>query len=705
MLTKAFVHFTALLLGVVESSTPYRNHNKLLEIRNNGTCPAKQPIIDAPHKNIWISLTDQEASSVIQLLQNNNTGFNLTGPNERGNSITLIELLPPNKTSALPYISGKGPEPLRYARARLTIRSVAEPYVQDFMVGPLPVSNQTTIQPLDFLYNKGQGKIRMYDAESEQTNAWDKAIGESVAGVTKALWNATLNDTLTLQAINPYWLDDDRVIVWKGFSNTPTSDFDTGTLLPLGLYVGSDVTGRDSTKWKVTGWLYNNKFYSTTQKFVDAANSPGFEKLGANVDGPWAQTDKRGDALPYDSQPPPALVQSGNRRFSVNVKDNFVSWMDFSFFLATTRDTGLRLYDVKYKGQRILYELGLEEAVTHYAGNDPVQSGTTYFDSLPGFGPNIGYPIQRHTTSGYTSVTKNIAFTIRSISTIGNYDFITSYNFYLDGTMEVSVRASGYIQSAFFAANEDYGFKIHDNLSGSLHDHVLTFKADFDILGEKNSVQKVEFVPTTEEYIWNKGKKRNTMKVRRSFVSNEDESKINWAPNGAAMYSIVNKDEKNKYGEYRGYRFTPATGNTIHLTVQNSSNIGKAANFATHHFYVTKQKDTEAQAAHSYNQLDTANPLIDFDKFFDHESLDQEDLVVWFNLGMHHIPHTGDLPNTVFTTAHSAMIIEPQNYLEGDPSRATTQQIRVSYGDSTTVKTFGADPATCPVDMVGSIVS
>lgn len=71
---------------------------------------------------------------------------------------------------------------------------------------------------------------------------------------------------------------------------------------------------------------------------------------------------------------------------------------------------------------------------------------------------------------------------------------------------------------------------------------------------------------------------------------------------------------------------------------------------------------------------------------------------------MHHIPHTGDLPNTVFTTAHSAMIIEPQNYLEGDPSRATTQQIRVVYGDSTTVKTFGAEPATCLVDPVGITV-
>ena len=84
--------------------------------------------------------------------------------------------------------------------------------------------------------------------------------------------------------------------------------------------------------------------------------------------------------------------------------------------------------------------------------------------------------------------------------------------------------------------------------------------------------------------------------------------------------------------------------------------------------------------------------MINFDEFFDGESLKQEDLVVWMNLGMHHLPHTGDceylpsylvesnilgsqkphvhlpkvkedvlieltrsVPNTVFTTAHSSM--------------------------------------------------
>jgi primary-amine oxidase len=100
--------------------------------------------------------------------------------------------------------------------------------------------------------------------------------------------------------------------------------------------------------------------------------------------------------------------------------------------------------------------------------------------------------------TGSTSISKNIAFVLRTVSTVANYDYMTSYEFYMDGSIVVSMRASGYIESAYWANNEEYGFKIHDNLSGSLHDHVITFKADFDILGQKNSIQKIDIVPATE---------------------------------------------------------------------------------------------------------------------------------------------------------------------------------------------------------------
>jgi hypothetical protein len=54
-----------------------------------------------------------------------------------------------------------------------------------------------------------------------------------------------------------------------------------------------------------------------------------------------------------------------------------------------TRDTGMRLYDIKYKGERVAYELGLQEAIAHYAGNDPHQSGTAYLGKYLPFHRNM----------------------------------------------------------------------------------------------------------------------------------------------------------------------------------------------------------------------------------------------------------------------------------------------------------------------------
>ena len=45
--------------------------------------------------------------------------------------------------------------------------------------------------------------------------------------------------------------------------------------------------------------------------------------------------------------------------------------MGFSFYMGFTADTGLSLYDIRYDGQRILYELGLQETLSHYAGECP----------------------------------------------------------------------------------------------------------------------------------------------------------------------------------------------------------------------------------------------------------------------------------------------------------------------------------------------
>lgn len=67
-------------------------------------------------------------------------------------------------------------------------------------------------------------------------------------------------------------------------------------------------------------------------------------------------------------------------------------------------------------------------------------------------------------------------------------------------------------------------------------------------------------------------------------------------------------------------------GPVAHSTIEDSPVAGKALNHATHHLYVTKQKDNEMYAVSAYNSMNKDNPPVDFDKYFDGENLVQEDM-------------------------------------------------------------------------------
>jgi primary-amine oxidase len=61
------------------------------------------------------------------------------------------------------------------------------------------------------------------------------------------------------------------------------------------------------------------------------------------------------------------------------------------------------------------------------------------------------------------------------------------------------------------------------------------------------------------------------------------------------------------------------------------------------------------------------------------EELDEdgEDLVLYFNLGGHHVPSSQDVPNTLMHTSASSVMFMPFNYFDGDVSRAVRQGVRI----------------------------
>ena len=56
-------------------------------------------------------------------------------------------------------------------------------------------------------------------------------------------------------------------------------------------------------------------------------------------------------------------------------------------------------------------------------------------------------------------------------------------------------------------------------------------------------------------------------------------------------------------------------------------------------------------------QATPATPVVDFTSYTDHDSLEQEDLVVWLTLGGWHIPLSEDAPNTPSTASHAGFVL------------------------------------------------
>ena len=126
-------------------------------------------------------------------------------------------------------------------------------------------------------------------------------------------------------------------------------------------------------------------------------------------------------------------------------------------------------------------------------------------------------------------------------------------------------------------------------------------------------------------------------------------------------------------------------GSPPHLTILNSTTLGDSARWAEHNLWVLQRKDTEPRSADPLNYFTPLNPLIDFTKMANRESLDHSgddsayngDLVLYINCGSHHIPHSGDIPNTLMHTSATGVMFVPHNFADRDPSRESVQGVRL----------------------------
>jgi hypothetical protein len=156
----------------------------------------------APSDNIWAGFDKEERKTLEDYL---NGWLNGTVPNIGGNftipknisepidsffglpssafsaSLARLDMLPPKKADALAYLSGSGPVPPRYAQFIAEYgypegdqsTSIPDPpaYLQNYAIGPLPLSSNSKIVPMDWDSTRPGRSNVIYKEGREYANA------------------------------------------------------------------------------------------------------------------------------------------------------------------------------------------------------------------------------------------------------------------------------------------------------------------------------------------------------------------------------------------------------------------------------------------------------------------------------------------------------------------------------------------------------
>lgn len=414
---------------------------------------------------------------------------------------------------------------------------------------------------------------------------------------------------------------------------------------------------------------------------------------------------KGSPAAEQEVQPPPSVVKTWHV-----LDGGAVRWGEWEFFATVRPASSLAIHDVRFRGERVAYEFSLSDAHAYYSGPEPNKQfyysdkafslpqltadvvlgldcpiGSTLLESATWIVPRgfnvdtdvaktepsyIGCVFEtsgldgslwRHSQQIPRSVTgrRQRILVVRTVSSVGNYDYISEVHFLEDGSMRARNEFAGYPETDKAAPYRDppvharrigdylqseqdikWGHRVRGNLVATLHSHFVVWKVDLDILGVKNDflISRSVLMPGMGDQLMKA--------VETNRIAREDPEQAIYSNSSApSIWRIVNPESINPVtGSARGYGIAIEAGPAIQ-TLPRSHPFSKAGSFSRRQIAVTKLKDEEPSAVHSLDHFAGDSPLLSVDNFLsDRESLVGEDLVCWVALGKEHITRPEDVP-------------------------------------------------------------
>ncbi len=441
----------------------------------------------------------------------------ITKPSE--NFLFLIDLSLPKKADALAYLDGKGAKPVR--EATVVVFHGAQGYIKEYAVGPLPkptyhrdvTSERYKIElPITArTVTIGEYHLLFQFLEGEVFSKLGKLMKES--------FDVSLDKRLNAFEQMPRGVQSGDRKTWVSFFRDMSGMY----IHPVGFEVLVNHESVNASDWRVERLLYNGQYFDAVEELRQKYDTGYIKKIVYKESPDYGSLKPRHKPL----QVGPQLFYAEGKRYSVS--NNQVLYLDWSFAFGLSSLTGMRVFDVRFKGERIVYELSVQEAMSVYGSVTPGMILTKFLDSSIGIGRfahelvrgvdcphestyvdtyrymdvpvpvrfrnsicifehNTGQPLRRHFSdffhNSYGGMV-NSALVFRTITAIGNYDYIWDFIFYQSGSVEAKVHATGYISSSYLVdGSRKHGHQVAEKVLGNIHTHFINFKVDLDVLGE-----------------------------------------------------------------------------------------------------------------------------------------------------------------------------------------------------------------------------
>ncbi len=412
---------------------------------------------------------------------------------------------------------------------------------------------------------------------------------------------------------------------------------------------------------------------------------------------------------------PTVLSQPAGPNFHVD--GNEVSWSNWRFHVRLDGRVGTVISLARWQDQgrsrSVLYQGYLSEMFVPYMDADYGWFSRTYFDTgeygagwlasslTPGidcpatsaflpatfnsdqgepfttpralcvFERGAGDPIWRH-AEGINQTYEgrsNVELVVRMAAAIGNYDYLFDWIFTDAAEIEVRVGATGIVAlkgvasrqvtDATAPADTRYGTLVAPNLVAVNHDHYFNFRLDLDVDGPANSFNQDVYRPVT---LPPDSPRRSLYVVEPRIAPREKAAQLDTG-HGPLRFRVVNENRKNGVGNPASYDVLMA--NHARLLLDPDDWPAKRARFLQHDVWVTPYVSSERFAGGDYMVASKGADGLAAWSERDREIRNQ-DIVLWVNLGMHHLTRAEDLP--VMPTIWHSFTLRPHNFFDRNPA-------------------------------------